>query len=173
MEHCTHCHRPVFIKGAKVPPYYNCQLSPRPAAPANWSEAEGQSSGQNSLVFRRSCSTRKKIRTDPSEGEAGSFFRYEECLVFTVITLCCVRSVMSHISPSQRPDNNRVEFSRSGSGEEVRINGEKDRNHDYLHPLNNRERFKRVLSRISPNEDAPEPSLALKRNSWGSTLPDQ
>ena len=76
MEHCSHCHRPVFIKGAKVPPYYNCQLSPRAAGPVTWSPGEGgqiscllegQPSAHNSLVFKRSCSTRKKIRTHPSQ----------------------------------------------------------------------------------------------------------
>ena len=98
MEHCSHCHRPVFIKGAKVPPYYNCQLSPRAAGPVTWSPGEGgqiscllegQPSAHNSLVFKRSCSTRKKIRTHPTESEAGSFFRWDEGRVVVTVTDLC------------------------------------------------------------------------------------
>ena len=77
MEHCQQCHLPVYIKGAKVPPY--CRQSPRNAV--DWSRVEGGQifSDQNSPVFKRSCSTRKKIRNQSdvykSQEEGGSFFR--------------------------------------------------------------------------------------------------
>ena len=81
---------------------------------------------------------------------------------------------MSRISPSQRPDNNiSVEFSRPG--EQVRIREKSDTSHDYLHPLNDRDRFKRVMAQISQegSPDDPSPALERNRNSGGSTLPAQ
>ena len=101
MDYCARCHRPIYIKGAKVPPYYNPHQSPRHAEP--WSvvdpvkschssslatevNSQGQlrrPSEEKSPVFRRSCSTRKKMKNAQSEtlqsrDEGGSFFRYEK-----------------------------------------------------------------------------------------------
>ena len=107
VEHCSQCHQQIYVKRAKVPPYYNSHQSPRHAE--HRAEARGggelletrdraglaraRSSGlhtgllrpsdQDSMVFKRSCSTRKKIKNTQSESlrsqeEEGSFFR---CLI--------------------------------------------------------------------------------------------
>ena len=103
VEHCSQCHQPIYVKGARVPPYYNSHQSPRHAELRATVRGEGggpletrdraSSSGlhtgllrpsdQNSVVFKRSCSTRKKIKNTHSESlrsqeEGGSFFR---CLI--------------------------------------------------------------------------------------------
>ena len=113
VEHCSQCHQQIYIKQAKVPPYYNSHQSPRHAEQrptvrggggtggARGGEplettvragvARARSSGlhtagvlrpsdQDSMVFKRSCSTRKKIKNTQSESlrsqeESGSFFR--------------------------------------------------------------------------------------------------
>ena len=107
VEHCSQCHQQIYIEQAKVPPYYNSHQSPRhvehrakvkgggAGEPLETREGAGvaraRSSGlhttglmrpsdQDSMVFKRSCSTRKKIKNTQSEslhsqGDSGSFFR--------------------------------------------------------------------------------------------------
>ena len=98
------------------------------------------------------------------------------------------RSVMSRISPQQRPHHHRnnnnnnlsVEFSRSGSGlqteeDQVRINLEPGSDHDYLHPLNDLNQYNRVVSQVAPdyNYNSHNLNRNINKNSWGSTLPNQ
>ena len=98
------------------------------------------------------------------------------------------RSVMSRISPQQRPhhrnnnnnNNLSVEFSRSGSGlqteeDQVRINLEPGPDHDYLHPLNDLNQYNRVVSQVAPdyNYNSHNLNRNINKNSWGSTLPNQ
>ena len=104
VEHCSQCHQPIYVKRAKVPPYYNSHQSPRHAELRPTARGGGgggpletrdrgsssvlhtgllRPSDQNSMVFKRSCSTRKKIKNTHSESlrsqeEGGSFFR---CLI--------------------------------------------------------------------------------------------
>ena len=104
VEHCSQCHQQIYIKQAKVPPYYNSHQSPRHAEqrptvrggePLETTDRAGvaraRSSGlhtagvlrpsdQDSMVFKRSCSTRKKIKNTQDESlrsqeDSGSFFR--------------------------------------------------------------------------------------------------
>ena len=98
--------------------------------------------------------------------------------------LVSYRSVVSRISPQQRPQNNNlsVEFSRAGGPEtdqdQVRINVEAGPDHDYLHPLNDIQQYNRVVSQLAQCSPAPDynynsQNLNRNRNSWGSTLPPQ
>ena len=107
VEHCSQCHQQIYVKQAKVPPYYNSHQSPRHAEQRptvrggggaggarggdRAGVARARSSGldtagvlrpsdQDSMVFKRSCSTRKKIKNTQSESlrsqeESGSFLR--------------------------------------------------------------------------------------------------
>ena len=97
VEHCSQCHQQIYVKRAKVPPYYNSHQSPRHAehrakvrGGGELLDTRARSSGlhtgllrpsdQDSLVFKRSCSTRKKIKNTHRESlrsqeEEGSFFR--------------------------------------------------------------------------------------------------
>ena len=103
VEHCSQCHQQIYVKRARVPPYYNSHQSPRHAEPrakvqrgggGERLETRASNSGphtqllrpsdQSSKVFQRSCSTRKKIRNAHSQSlrsqeEGGSFFRCLTC----------------------------------------------------------------------------------------------
>ena len=98
-EHCSQCHQQICIRRAKVPPYYNSHQSPRHVEPRDQvrgaagdprlgtrASSSGLRTGllrpsdQNSMVFKRSCSTRKKIKNTQNESlrsqeDGGSFFR--------------------------------------------------------------------------------------------------
>ena len=119
VEHCSQCHQQIYVKRAKVPPYYNSHQSPRHVEPrATVTGVEGEerpetrvsSSGlhtqlmrpsdQNSRLFQRSCSTRKKIRNAHSESlrsqeEGGSFFR---CFLMRLCPVTFIPSSLTGVS---------------------------------------------------------------------------
>jgi len=123
--------------------------------------------------FQRSCSTRKKSRRDKnypnvSNLDAGS----HSGKLF--------RSVLSQISPKNRDQKNisvKAHYNRSKDADQVRIDIEKKKEpiNKYLHPLNDRESYHKLVRKISHDHDENK-NVAEEKNSdyqesWGSTLP--
>jgi len=130
------------------------------------------------LPFQRICSTRKKVfpqyRCPPYEGEGVQAEQH-----WLDISQMC-RTVLSRISPRQRlskPDG----LPLTTAAEEAKNRHVAPYVHNYIHPLNDVERYNALV--LEANSQAHVPSSpygyivggGLKRTnrmSWGSTLPE-